>query len=205
MGGEENRDGRRAGAYAVGHMRSSVLKPMGAAAPLGTRLERRWLDAQQWALGGIDWLAGRLRGGNEGSAAHLASGVRGEGEALFHLRRQGYTIVARRWTNPKVRGDVDLIGWEGEWLCFIEVKARTGRDRVPAEFAVDGAKQETLRRLARAYLKGIAEERRRGIPVRFDVVSVYFVPGGARRGVEVEVLRGAFPRSLAQRRGGADF
>jgi len=63
--------------------------------------------------------------------------VRGEEEALFHLRRQGYTIVARRWMSPKARGDVDLIGG-GEWLCFIELKARTGRDRVPAEFAVDG-------------------------------------------------------------------
>ena len=164
---------------------------------MGARLERRWLDAQQWALGGIDWLAGRLRGGEEDLAAHLATGLRGEEEALFHLRRLGYTIVARRWTSPKARGDVDLIGWEGEWLCFIEVKARTGRDRVPAEFAVDGAKQETLRRLARAYLKGIAEEQRRGIPVRFDVVSVYFAPDE----VEVEVFRGAFPRNVAQRRG----
>jgi putative endonuclease len=93
---------------------------------------------------------------------------------------------------------VDLIGWEGEWLCLIEVKTRTGRDRVPAEFAVDGAKQETLRRLARAYGKGIAGRRPGRIPVRFDVVSVYFMPGG----VEVEVLRGAFPRSRA---GGGDF
>ncbi len=142
------------------------------------RLSRGWLEAQRWALGGIDWLARRLRGGVEGSAEHLATGVRGEEEALFFLRRQGYTIVARRWTSPKVRGDVDLIGWEGERLCFIEVKTRTGRDRVPAEFAVDGAKQETLRRLAQAYTKGIAEERRGRIPVRFDVVSVYFVPGG---------------------------
>src|SRR5277367_6816306 len=99
MGGEENRDVTRVGAYAVGHMRSSVLTPIGPVA-------RWWLDGQQWALGGIDRLARRLRGGAEGSAAHLATGVRGEEEALFHLRRQGYTIVARRWTSPKARGDL---------------------------------------------------------------------------------------------------
>jgi putative endonuclease len=173
-------------------------------APLGTRLSRGWLDAQQSVLGGVDWLAGWLRGGAGGPAAHLATGLRGEEEALFHLRRHGYIIVARRWTSPKARGDVDLIGWQGECLCFIEVKARTGRDLVPAEFAVDGAKQETLRRLARAYLKGIAEERRRGIPVRFDVVSVYFASNGEGRGVEVEVFPGAFPRNVAQRWSGRD-
>jgi len=164
-----------------------------------------WLDAQQWALAGIDRLAGRLRGEvgglATGLAPHLATGLRGEEVALFQLRRQGYTIVARRWTSPKARGDVDLIGWQGEWLCFIEVKTRTGRDRVPAEFAVDAAKQETLRRLARAYLKGLPEERRRSIPVRFDVVSVYFMVGGGGRnaevGAEVEVFAGVFPRSPA--------
>ncbi len=47
---------------------------------------------------------GGERGGT--SAAHLATGLRGEEEALFHLRRQGYTIVARRWTQP-----------EGAWGC----------------------------------------------------------------------------------------
>jgi putative endonuclease len=205
MGGEENRDVTGESAYAVGHMRSSVLKVMGPVERRGRRLSLWWLEAQQWALGGIDRLAERLRGGAGGLAPHLATGVRGEEEALFHLRRQGYTIVARRWTSPKTRGDVDLIAWEGECLCFIEVKARTGRDRVPAEFAVDGAKQETLRRLAQAYRKGIPEERRRGIPVRFDVVSVYFVPGGEGRGVEVELLRGAFPRNEARRRSGTEF
>jgi putative endonuclease len=168
-------------------------------------MTQSWLDAQQWALGGIDRLAARLRGAGGGLAAHLVTGLRGEEEALFYLRKRGYTIVARRWRSPKARGDVDLIGWQGEWLCFIEVKARTGRDLVPAEFAVDEAKQEMLRRLARAYLKGIAEERRREIPVRFDVVSVYFMLGAKGRGVEVELFPGAFSRNAALRRRGTNM
>ena len=61
------------------------------------------------------------------SAAHLATGLRGELEALFELRKIGYTVVARRWKGTKLRGDVDLIGWEGDCLCFIEVKTRTER------------------------------------------------------------------------------
>ena len=121
-------------------------------------------------------------------AGHLATGLKGEREALFELRRMGYTIVARRWRNAKLRGDVDLIGWEGDWLCFIEVKTRTERTAVPAEFAVDSDKQEMLRKMARAYLRGFPEKLREEVPVRFDVLSVYLLPTG----VEFELYRGAF-------------
>ena len=121
-------------------------------------------------------------------AGHLATGLKGEREALFELRRMGYTIVGRRWKNAKLRGDVDLIGWEGDWLCFIEVKTRTERTAVPAEFAVDSDKQEMLRKMARAYLRGFPEKLREEVPVRFDVLSVYLLPTG----VEFELYRGAF-------------
>jgi putative endonuclease len=122
------------------------------------------------------------------TAAHLATGLRGEHEALFELRKIGYTIVARRWKSTKLRGDVDLIGWEGDSLCFIEVKTRTERGLVPAMFAVDADKQQMLHKMARAYLRNFPEELRRDITVRFDVVSVYLQPSGT----ECEVLKGAF-------------
>jgi putative endonuclease len=116
------------------------------------------------------------------------TGERGEKEALFHLRRMGYTVVARRWKSAKIWGDVDLIGWDGEWLCFIEVKTRSGRDAMTAESAVDAEKQDMLRRMARAYLRGFPEKLRKDVPVRFDVVSVYLLPTG----VEFDLYRGAF-------------
>jgi len=135
----------------------------------------------------MDALAVRLGRGPR-VAGHLATGLRGEREALFELRRLGYTVVARRWKNAKLRGDVDLIGWDREWLCFVEVKTRTERDAVPAMVAVDSDKQEMLRKMARAYLRGFPEKYRREIPVRFDVVSVYLQPAGT----EFEVYKGAF-------------
>ncbi len=147
----------------------------------------RWVNVQAWAMRRMDALALRQRNAR-GGAAHLATGERGEREALFHLRRQGYTVVARRWKSAKLWGDVDLIGWDGEWLCFIEVKTRSGRDAIPAESAVDGEKQDMLRRMARAYLRGFPEKLRQDVPVRFDVVSVYLLPSG----VEFDVYRGAF-------------
>jgi putative endonuclease len=120
---------------------------------------------------------------------HLATGLRGEREALFHLRSLGYVVVAQRWKSAKLRGDIDLIGWDEDWLSFIEVKTRTGRDPLaPAESAVDADKQDMLRRMARAYLRSFPEKLRRDVPVRFDIVSVYLQPSV----VEFEVYKGAF-------------
>jgi putative endonuclease len=100
----------------------------------------------------------------------------------------GYIVVARRWKSSRLRGDIDLIGWDGPWLCFVEVKTRGGRDAGPAELAVDRDKQDVLRRVARAYLGGFPKKLRADVPVRFDVVSVYLLPSG----VECELYREAF-------------
>jgi len=146
-----------------------------------------WIDFQAWALRRMDALAAR-RWRRRGLPAHLATGERGEREALFYLRKLGYTVVARRWKSAKLWGDIDLIGWDGEWLCFVEVKTRSGRDAMPAESAVDRDKRDMLRKMARAYLRGFPEKLRSDVPVRFDVVSVYLLPTG----IEFDLYRGAF-------------
>lgn len=145
---------------------------------------RMWVEIQARILGRLDERGMRRRG----VAPHLATGERGEREALFHLRKMGYIVVARRWESSKLRGDVDLIGWDGSCLCFVEVKTRGGRDAGPAELAVDRDKQDMLRRMARAYLGAFPKKLRADVPVRFDVVSVYLLPSG----VECEVYREAF-------------
>jgi putative endonuclease len=151
------------------------------------QLRARWIEMQMWTLRGMDILAVRL-GRAPRTAVHLATGLRGEREAIFELRKMGYTIVARRWKSTKLRGDIDLIGWEGNHLCFIEVKTRSERGAVPAMFAVDADKQQMLHKMARAYLRNFPERQRRDIPVRFDVASVYLEPSG----IGFEVLKGAF-------------
>lgn len=130
-------------------------------------------------LHGIDAIGakfGRSAARSNPAAAHLATGLRGEEEALFYLRQCGFTVIARRWQTPRLPGDVDLIAWNGPTLCFIEVKTRTRRDIVPAEFAVDPHKQKTLRSLAHVFLKRFSEHVRQQIPVRFDVIAVYLPP-----------------------------
>lgn len=88
--------------------------------------------------------------------------------AYFYLRRQGYTIVARNFRSSRRRGEIDLIGWEGEVLCFVEVKTRSTRDVKPAEAAVDLEKQQELAGVAREFLRRVP-----AASYRFDVLSIY--------------------------------
>jgi putative endonuclease len=148
---------------------------------------RLWLDAQEWALEHLDRRRERSQRARL-TAPHLATGLRGERAALFELRRRGVTVVAQRWTSARMRGDVDLIGWDGDWLCFFEVKTRTSHGLRPAESAVDEDKRKMIRGLARAYLKTFPERERNSIPVRFDVISVYAIDGSK----EFEFFEGAF-------------
>lgn len=159
-------------------------------------LERVSIGAQRWAIRGMDGLAERM-GRLRGRPVHLLVGERGEREALFFLREQGYTVVARRWRTGRLRGDVDLIAWEGDVLAFIEVKTRAERKAMdPAEAAVDTEKRRMLRRMADAYVRGFPEEERRRVVVRFDVVAVYLAGASAAgaRGAGFELFRNAFGR-----------
>ena len=80
-------------------------------------------------------------------------------------------------------------------LCFVEVKTRTARDATPAQAAIDAHKRDTLRRLARRYVRQLPGKA--APPVRFDVMSVYLAPGKKR---EFEHFEGAFGWSEGRER-----
>jgi putative endonuclease len=107
-------------------------------------------------------------------AQHLETGARGERAAFFWLRRHGYVVVAGGWRSSRAPGDLDLIAWQNDTLCFIEVKTRTTRAVAPAHLAVDRNKRRALRRLARHYLRQLPN---RDVPSRFDILSIYFEAG----------------------------
>jgi putative endonuclease len=117
----------------------------------------------------LDWLADRTLGPQK-IAPHYRTGRRGEEAAYFHLRKLGYTMVARNFRSPLCRGEIDLIGWQDDVLCFIEVKTRTTRDIKPGEAAVDRYKRQQIKLVAREYLQRFAPS----CQWRFDVVSVYY-------------------------------
>jgi putative endonuclease len=124
-------------------------------------------------------------------APHLASGSRGEEEAYFYLRKLGFVIVARDYRSSRRRGDIDLIAWEGDFLCFIEVKTRTRRNFMAAEAAVDEQKRATMSALAREYLRQHANARSKSPKFRFDVISVYLESNES----DITLLRNAFHMS----------
>jgi putative endonuclease len=137
----------------------------------------------QHAIGALDWLAERTLA-PDGSPAHLRVGRRGEEAAYFHLRKLGYTMVARNFRSPKCRGEIDLIGWEDDVLCFVEVKTRTTLHVKPGEAAVNRHKRREVAAVVREYLRRFPSS----CQWRFDVVSIYYPRSQASR-PQIEVFR----------------
>ncbi len=136
------------------------------------------------AIHSLDWLAERVLAGDD-RPQRQRIGTRGEEDAYFHLRKLGYAMVARNFRSPRCRGEIDLIGWDSDVLCFIEVKTRTSMDVKTPEAAVDRHKRREVAAVAREYL-------RQAPPMcqwRFDIVSVYYV--GLRSRPQIEVFRNA--------------
>ncbi|MBI3679529.1 MAG: YraN family protein [Acidobacteria bacterium] len=116
-----------------------------------------------------------------------ALGRRGEDLAHRLLRREGYTIVARNYRTRGGTGEVDLIGWDGDALAFVEVKTRRSAEYGLPDRAVDQEKRRKLVLAAREYV------RRAGVPwekARFDVVNVL-----AEGKPVVTVVKDAFGRT----------
>ena len=133
----------------------------------------------------LDWLA-RHTLPPEKMPAHQRTGRRGEQDAYFFLRKLGYTIVARNYRTPRRRGEIDLIGWDRDVLCFIEVKTRTSRDLKTPEAAVDRHKRREVAAVAREYLRRLPPS----CQWRFDIVSVYYAQLPASP-PQIEVFRNA--------------
>ena len=132
----------------------------------------------------LDWVGLRILKPDP-RPAHQRTGTRGEEDAYFHLRKLGYTMVARNFRSPRCRGEIDLIGWDADVLCFIEVKTRTSRDVKPPEAAVDRHKRREIAAVAREY--------RRHLPPscqwRFDILSVYYEKSASHP--QIEIFRNA--------------
>ena len=84
------------------------------------------------------------------------------------LDRRGVTVVETNYRNRF--GEIDIIAKDGEYLCFIEVKYRSGTGCGDPAEAVDLRKQRTIRKVAEGYLfeRNIGE----WTYCRFDVAAV---------------------------------
>ncbi|CAN5192148.1 YraN family protein [soil metagenome] len=108
--------------------------------------------------------------------ARTRLGRTGETLAARHLQARGWRIVARNWrcATRDVRGEVDIIAWDGATLVFCEVKTRRDTAAGGPFAAVTPRKRARLRGLAASYLATAGARAQ----VRFDVVGVLLPAAG---------------------------
>jgi putative endonuclease len=122
------------------------------------------------------------------------AGVRGETYAYWYLRCAGYVFIARNFLPRAAKGEIDLIGYDGDTLAFVEVRTRTTRDGdlsgLP-ELSVTTDKQRVVVRTAMRFL---GERHIPECPCRFDVVAIDNHLGAPP---EVRLHKAAFSPQLA--------
>ena len=111
------------------------------------------------------------------SSPGLELGKLGEAYAAAYLEQRGYRLVAANFTLPVgrnlrgavVNNEIDIIAYDGETLCFVEVKTRASDWFAPPQVNVDLRKRRQVARAARAYRRMFELENE---SYRFDVVTV---------------------------------
>lgn len=94
-------------------------------------------------------------------------GARGEAAAARFLRKRGIEVIETNWTC--YAGEADIIARDGDVLCFVEVKTRSGVEKGFPSEAVDAKKRDRYERIAACYLQTCEDVDLR---VRFDVVAI---------------------------------
>ena len=131
-----------------------------------------------------------------------------ESYAAAYLDQLGYRLVAANVTLPVgrnrrgavVNAEIDLVAYDGDILCFIEVKSRASDWFAPPQVNVDLRKRRQITRAARAYrqMLGIEEQ-----PYRYDVVTVILRADSAP---QIELLRNYWTdESVRRKRWGLNF
>ena len=141
--------------------------------PPASRFRRARIRTLEMSLFAMRSVAARL-GRTRSLSPTERTGLQGEEAAMFHLMREGYTIVAQRWRTPWHDGEIDLVAWDGETLCFVEVKTRSGRGAVAPEFNIHRRKQRAMRQMSAFYVRKLLDQSSTANPIetRFDVVAV---------------------------------
>jgi putative endonuclease len=82
------------------------------------------------------------------------------------LVERGFQILDRNYRVK--RGELDLVARDGEYLVFVEVRARRSERLGEAVETIGPSKRAALLRAARAWIEAHDAQ---GQPVRFDVIT----------------------------------
>lgn len=103
------------------------------------------------------------------SKQNIYLGKSGEDTALNFLKENGYKILAKNYKTKL--GEVDIIAYDKDTLCFIEVKTRGSLRFGSPQEAVSHFKQRQISKVALQFLK---RNNLLNKKARFDVVSVIY-------------------------------
>jgi len=117
------------------------------------------------------------------SKERIRLGKCGEEVAADFLKEQGYKILARNYKSHF--GEIDIIAWDKDTLCFVEVKTRRSQRFGTPQEAVTVSKQRQIARSALSFLKEKALLNKKA---RFDVVSILSLKDETKR----ELIKDAF-------------
>ena len=125
------------------------------------------------------------------SSPALTLGQLGEAYAAAYLEQLGYRLVAANFTLPVgrnlrggvVNAEIDIVAYEGETLCFVEVKTRASDWFAPPQVNVDLRKRRQVARAARAYRRLFELDDQ---SYRYDVVTVVLPPDSTP---QIELIR----------------
>jgi putative endonuclease len=121
-------------------------------------------------------LRGVVKASDDAKKVALRVGVNGETYAYWYLRSMGYVFIARNYEPSHAKGELDLVGFDGETLAFVEVRTRelaAGKMALP-ELSITRGKHKVLIRTAHYFLR---ERHIAECPLRFDVVAIDNSPG----------------------------
>ena len=106
----------------------------------------------------------------------LRTGVRGETYAYWYLRQLGYIFIARNYMPSRAKGEIDLVGFDGDKLAFVEVRTRAPREGFSGlpELSITREKHDVLVRTAHYFLR---ERHMDASAMRFDLVAIDNAPG----------------------------
>jgi putative endonuclease len=122
-----------------------------------------------------------------GTVDRRGFGDEAEGAAARYLEAQGYTLVERNYQCRQ--GELDIIAERGSLLCFVEVRMRSTAAWGDPSHTVSFAKQ---RRVVKAAVRYLHEQRVRDRDIRFDVISVL----GRGPSAKVEHIPNAFDAGM---------
>lgn len=108
-----------------------------------------------------------------------STGSLGEDLAVKYLKKKGYKIIERNFSNPFGRrlGEIDIIAKKDKGLVFVEVKTidSEGCEKTLPEEKITPVKLRKLSKAAQFYVKS---KNLWDFPYRFDAVSVWIGSDG---------------------------